>query len=74
MTDKHAKRPRDNTPPRAGNVLRRCERYAAFVLSTQSCWQLILNRAMLLPYARGLQPRASVAPQASHGPAVVVPR
>jgi len=23
---------------------------------TQSCWQLISNRAMLLPYARGLQP------------------
>jgi hypothetical protein len=21
---------------------------------TQSCWQLISNRAMLLPYARGL--------------------
>jgi hypothetical protein len=28
-----------------------------FILSlseTQSCWQLISNRAMLLPYARGL--------------------
>jgi hypothetical protein len=23
---------------------------------TQSCWQLISNRAMLLPYATGLQP------------------
>jgi hypothetical protein len=38
-------------------LLSRCRFSAPSGLSlseTQSCWQLISNRAMLLPYARGL--------------------
>jgi hypothetical protein len=31
-----------------------CPLLAVSLSETQSCWQLISNRAMLLPYARGL--------------------